>query len=132
MRKFAGAILGGLLLMGCLLGQAKEEGGKVPEAQYVAVESILVNLAGRRHYLRADVNLLVASSEQAEKIKAHMPAIRHSLIMLFSERDPEQVSTVQEREKLRQEAKEEVRKVLQRFHAGEGLKDLFFTDFMVQ
>ncbi|MBS1212027.1 MAG: flagellar basal body-associated protein FliL [Proteobacteria bacterium] len=132
MRKSVGAFLGALLLMGCLAGQAEEKEGKGAAAQYVPLESVLVNLAGRRHYLRADIQLLVANGEEAEKVREHMPAIRHSLIMLLSGRDPEQVSTVQEREKLRQEAKGEIRKVLQGFHAGEGLKDLFFTDFMVQ
>jgi flagellar FliL protein len=82
--------------------------------------------------MRIDIQLLVDGSEEADKIREHMPAIRDSLIVLLSGRDLDQVSDVQEREKLRQEAKEEIRRVLERFHAGEGLKDLFFTDFMVQ
>ena len=100
--------------------------------QYVPLESILVNLEGRRHYLRVDIQLLVENAEEGEKIKANMPAIRHSLIMLFSGRNPEQVSEVIERERLRQSAKEEIKKVLGRYHADKGFKDLFFTDFMVQ
>ncbi len=92
----------------------------------------MVNLEGKRHYLRADIQLLVDSAEHVEKMKAHMPVIRHSLIMLFSGRNPEQVSAIDEREKLRQIAKEEIRKALAHYGAGEGLKDLFFTDFMVQ
>lgn len=107
-----------------------EGGGK--ESQYLPLESVLVNLEGKRHYLRADIQLLVDSAEHAEKMKAHMPAIRHSLIMLFSNRNPEEISAIEEREKLRQSARDEVKKVLAHYGASQGLEDLFFTDFMVQ
>jgi flagellar protein FliL len=132
------------MMMGVLLGlavpsiHAKEGGGeggeKSSEAgpQYVPLDSVLVNLDGRRHYLRVDIQILVESGEQAEKIKTHMPAIRDKLILLFSGRNPEQISEVPEREKLRQSAKSEIQKVLERYHAGKGLKDVFFTDFMIQ
>lgn len=135
MRKVLGASLSVVLLLCSLAVKASEEGGEgggEVGPQYVPLESILVNLDGRRHYLRSDIQLLMDDAAHAEKVKAHMPAIRHSLIMLFSGRNPDEVSTVQEREKLRLEAREEVRKVLKPYHAGEGLKDLFFTDFMVQ
>ncbi len=109
-------------------GGGGEEGG----VEYLPLESILVNLEGKRHYLRADIQLLVDNKEDADKIKAHMPAIRHTLIMLFSGRDPVRISAVAEREKLRQEAFEQVTQSLEKFGAEHGLQDLFFTDFMVQ
>jgi flagellar FliL protein len=100
--------------------------------EYLPLESVLVNLEGKRHYLRADIQLLIDSKEHAEKIKMHMPPIRHALIMLFSNRNPEQLSAVDEREKLRQAALQDVTKTLEKYGAGEGLKDLFFTDFLIQ
>jgi flagellar protein FliL len=107
-------------------------GGGGDGSQYLPLESVLVNLEGKRHYLRADIQLLIDNAEHIEKIKVHMPAIRHSLIVLFSGRNHEQIAAIEEREKLRQEAKEEVKKALEHYHAGQGLEDLFFTDFMVQ
>jgi len=112
-------------------GHANSGGGE-GDSQYLPLESVLVNLEGKRHYLRADIQLLVDSAEHAEKMKVHMPAIRHSLIMLFSGRNPEQISALDQREMLRQNAKEEVKKVLDHYGAGKGLEDLFFTDFIVQ
>lgn len=109
-------------------GGGGEEGG----AEYLKLESVLVNLQGKRHYLRADIQLLVDTKENADKIKAHMPAIRHALIMLFSNREPAQTAAVQEREKLRQAALAEVIRTLEKYGAEIGLEDLFFTDFMVQ
>jgi flagellar FliL protein len=113
-------------------GFASEGGGGEGGVEYLPLESILVNLEGRRHYLRADIQLLVDNPEDAAKIKAHMPAIRHALIMLFSNRNPQQIAAVGEREKLRQSALEQVTLSLEKFGAEHGLEDLFFTDFMVQ
>ncbi|MGX2039462.1 flagellar basal body-associated FliL family protein [Methylocaldum sp. MU1018] len=105
------------------------EGGGV---EYLPLESVLVNLEGRRHYLRAEIQLLVDSKAHAEKIKMHTPPIRHALIMLFSNRNPEQLSAADEREKLRQAALRDVTKILEKYGVSEGLQDLFFTDFLVQ
>jgi len=109
-------------------GGGGEEGG----VSYLPLESIIVNLQGKRHYLRADIQLLVENQADADKIKAHMPMIRHTLIMLFSNRDPAEISAVAERENLRQSALEQVTLSLEKVGAEHGLEDLFFTDFMVQ
>ncbi|QSA95537.1 flagellar basal body-associated protein FliL [Methylococcus sp. EFPC2] len=133
MRKLLG-ILTLLLAMssGTQAAEGKKSGSETEGPQYVKLESVIVNLEGRRHYLRAEIQLLVSDYAVAEKIKTNMPALRHALIMLFSGRNPEQISTAEEREKLRNEAKAEVAKVLEHYKAGKGFEDLFFTDFMVQ
>ncbi len=110
-------------------GTSGEEDGGV---EYLPLQSLLVNLEGKRHYLRVDVQLLVDSKAHAERIKMHMPPIRHALIMLFSNRNPEQLATADEREKLRQAALQDVTKTLQKYGTSEGIKDLFFTDFLIQ
>jgi flagellar FliL protein len=110
-------------------GTSGEEDGGV---EYLPLQSLLVNLEGKRHYLRADIQLLIDSKAHAERIKMHMPPIRHALIMLFSNRNPEQLAAADEREKLRQAALQDVTKTLQKYGASEGIKDLFFTDFLIQ
>lgn len=100
--------------------------------EYLPLESVLVNLDGRRHYLRADIQLFVESKAHAERIRMHMPPVRHALIMLFSNRNSEQLSVADEREKLRQAALADITKTLQKYGAADGLKDLFFTDFLIQ
>lgn len=134
-----GVVCGAWLLAWAPAGLANEGGGgeaKEGEAavgpQYVPLEGLLVNLEGRRHYLRVEVQLRVDSGASAEKIKAQMAPIRHALIMLLGGRNPEQIAQMQEREKLRQEAKHEIEKVLAPSHADEGLEDVYFTDFLIQ
>jgi flagellar FliL protein len=140
----------GILLLALMLSPAlpAEEhggghGGKAegeptgPVIDYVVFEpSVVVNLQGQRRYLRADVQLLVEGQENINRIKLHMPALRHTLILLFSNRDPDVLAQVEEREKLRAGALEEINKVLEELagDAGgaDGLKDLFFSNFLVQ
>jgi flagellar FliL protein len=132
MEKFG---MGAVLFVALTIGSfnlAASEGGEDGGVEYLPLESVLVNLEGRRHYLRADTQLLIDSKENAEKIKAHMPAIRHTLIMLLSNRNPEQLSAVDEREKVRKAAFEEITKVLEKYGVADGFEDVFFTDFLIQ
>lgn len=120
------------------LSTANEGGGEgegkadAAGPQYVPLEGILVNLEGRRHYLRVEMQLLIDNGAHAEKIKAHFAPIRHALIMLLSGRNPDQIAQMEEREKLRAAAKEEIKKVLVANHADQGLEDVFFTDYLIQ
>lgn len=112
--------------------------GESPEMddllEYVRMEpNFVVNLQGsRRSYLRMDIQLLVEGKERAETIKAHMPVLRHALILLTSDYSADQLGTADEREAFRQKALEESRKALDKYASSQGLSDLFFTEFLVQ
>ena len=92
-----------------------------------------VNLAERKKYLRVNVQLMVEGDKSIEKVKKHFPAIRHGLIMLFSGKAAADLQTMEQREKLREEALKVVEETLEK-HAknSDGLRDLFFTEFLVQ
>lgn len=107
-------------------------GGEETGVSYLPMEPILVNLEGRRHYLKVDVQILMASKAEAEKVKRHVPAIRHMLIMLLSNRNPEQVATIQERENIRKHAAEATEKLLEEWDLDRGFEDIFFTDYLIQ
>lgn len=136
----------GLILLALLVGPAwaaEEHGGghsnggkeEAPEnaTEYIQVDPpVVVNLQGRRRYLRADIQILVVGAQNIENIKLHMPAIRHALIMLFADRDPTQLAVVEEREKLRAETKEKITEVLEQYATSEGLQDVLFPSFLIQ
>ncbi len=114
-------------------GEEEDEEKSVPEIEYLALQpKLVVNLAGRRHYLRADVQLMIKGKDNVERIRQHLPMVRHTLLMLFSDLPPDKVADVSEREKLREEALNRIRKVLDRYSDSDGLKDVFFTEFLVQ
>jgi flagellar FliL protein len=116
-----------LLMLGGLL-----HAGEETAVTYLPLEALVVNLEGRRHYLRTDVQLMLEGDDSIETVKVHVPAIRHALIMTLSNRPSDQLAVPEEREKLRLTALEAVRKMLERYAAGKGVRDLFFTEFLVQ
>lgn len=94
----------------------------------------IVNLAGQpRKYLRIDVEVMVEGHYAVLKVKKHFPAIRHGLIILFSEMTETGLQTQKQREKLREDALVIVKKTLDKYAKNsDGVRDVFFTEFLVQ
>lgn len=124
-----------LLSLWCLPSyvSAGEEATEAVVEYLAMTPKFTVNLAEPKKYLRVDVQLMVEGDTSIEKVKKHFPAIRHSLIMLFSGKAAADLQTMEQREKLREEALKEVEETLEK-HAknSDGLRDLFFTEFLVQ
>ncbi len=113
------------------------EASKAPEAtQYVDLKpAFVVNYggAGRLRYLKTEISLRVAAGpEGASAIRHHMPYIRHTLVMLLSRASQEDLSSMEGREMLRQEALEAVREVLVEEEGEQQVVDLLFNSFVVQ
>ena len=103
-----------------------------PNIEYVSLGSkLVVNLQGRRKYFRADMQLMVEGEDNVEKISLHNPAIQHALIALFSQYTAEQLVGPKQREVVRKLALEEIRKTLEKYSNSKGIKDLFFTEFLI-
>lgn len=147
MRKFTVFLLALLLSLGAVAkeeehgggggghggGEAKEGEAAAPALEYLPLEPpLVVNLLGQKRYLKADVQLLVEGAENLKRIKEQMPVIRHALILLMSERDPATLANAEEREKLRAATLNEIRAALDKYSKSEGLKDVFFANFLVQ
>lgn len=90
-----------------------------------------VNLDAPRKYLLVNVQLMVEGKENLEKVKKHLPALRHELIMLYSGRNANELGTMEQREALRLESVEAVRKKLDKYDNSDGFRDLFFSEFLV-
>jgi len=125
-----------LLSLWCLPSfvSAGEEEATEAVVEYLAMTpKFTVNLAEPKKYLRVDVQLMVEGDTSIEKVKKHFPAIRHGLIMLFSGKAVADLQTMEQREALRGEALKVVEGTLEK-HAknSDGLRDIFFTEFLVQ
>lgn len=120
----------------CLIGLSAfaEDSMEEDLVEYIPMEpNFVVNLLGsRRSYLRTDIQLLVEGKQQVERIKIHMPAMRHALILLMSEYSSDQLGTQKQREEFRKKALKQTRKTLDKYASSKGLSDLFFTEFLVQ
>lgn len=114
---------------------AGEEGGA--ETVYVDMTPAFVTQVGqpgqRLSYLKANVTLRVSSKAAEEAVKAHMPRMRHELVMLFSSQtDVDRLSTGDGQDALRSEALTRINKVLEDQHREERVDDVLFTTFVVQ
>ncbi|MDD5578347.1 MAG: flagellar basal body-associated FliL family protein [Methylobacter sp.] len=114
------------------LADANEEKPSGTVIEYLQMgPKFTVNLEEPRKYLMINVQLLVEGAEAVEKIKKHMPALKHELIMLYSGRSMETLQTSEQREALRQETFTALKKVLEKYENSEGFKDVFFTEFLI-
>ena len=83
-------------------------------------------------FLQISVELGTRDPAVADSIKEHRPAIRNSLVMLFSSQDPYALNTREGKEKLRDETLSEVQKVLKQETGSPGVENVFFTSFVMQ
>lgn len=112
-------------------GEAVDESGG-PVTEYVEMKpKFTVNLLEPRKYIMVNIQLLVEGAANVEKIKKHMPALRNTLIMLYSGLGLADVQTMEQREALRVKTKDEVRAALEKYANSDGFRDVFFTEFFV-
>jgi flagellar FliL protein len=142
---------------------ANEGGGEskgVGPSYLEITPKFVVNLLENKKYLSINVQLLIDGAPTEAAIKKHMPAIKHELIMLFSDRSMDSLQTMDQREALRQEAIETIHKTIDKAEGVEaeeeavaaapttahkkpkqkdyshlpsgGFKDAFFTEFLLQ
>ncbi|MEN6586434.1 MAG: flagellar basal body-associated protein FliL [Sulfuricella sp.] len=100
---------------------------------FVKLEAFTVNLTadGEDHYLQTDIELKVADAKVSDVIKEHMPEIRNNVLLLLSSKTAGALSSMEGKQKLSNEIKEQVNKVL---HAkdADGVSGVFFTSFVIQ
>ena len=114
---------------------AKSAGETEAGIEYLQMKpKFIVNLADQpRKYLRINVDLMVEGKRSIMKVRKHFPALRHALIILFSEKAEADVQTQEQREKLREDALYAVKRTLDKYaRNSDGVRDLFFTEFLVQ
>lgn len=88
---------------------------------------------GKPTYLKAAVSLRASKQTTRPAVDAHMPRLRHELVMLFGEQtDADMLTTMDGQKALREEAKSRINGVLEEQQTGEAITGVLFTDFVVQ
>ncbi|MBL4606473.1 MAG: flagellar basal body-associated protein FliL [Pseudomonadales bacterium] len=130
MRKIVVFLLGFFVLV--TAAQA-EEGEKVSSSYLEIKPSIITNYGGigKLRYFRSDISLRVVTAN-VERVEWHIPYIRSELVSLFSQQNEEALTTREGKEGLRQQALIAVQKVLEEEEGDPLVKDLLFTNFVIQ
>jgi len=126
------SILTIVLLFILTTSNAESSGGK---ASYFSIEPpVVVNVfhPKRIKFLQVDTQVKVEDQSVIDSIELHKPAIRHSLLMLFSSQILKELKSVKGKEKLRKEALSAIQKVLKENTGKEGITELYFTGFIIQ
>ncbi|MBK1887937.1 flagellar basal body-associated FliL family protein [Marinobacter sp. DY40_1A1] len=88
---------------------------------------------GKLTYLKAAVSLRASQQTTRPAVEAHMPRLRHELVMLFGEQtDTDKLTTMVGQQALREEAKSRINGVLEEQQTGETITGVLFTEFVVQ
>ncbi|MFL1466595.1 flagellar basal body-associated protein FliL [Marinobacter sp. HN1S83] len=117
-----------------------EETGETQEAtitDYIEMDPSFVTHVGepgnKLTYLKASVTLRASKETTRPAVEAHMPRLRHELVMLFGEQtDADQLATSDGQTALREEAKQRINAVLEEQQTGEEITGVLFTEFVVQ
>ncbi|MDX1456364.1 MAG: flagellar basal body-associated FliL family protein [Marinobacter sp.] len=117
--------------------QAPEEASEPRITDYIELEPAFVTHVGpadeKVQYLKAAVTLRATRETTRAVVEAHMPRLRHELVMLFGEQvDLNRLTSVEGKQALRTEALKRVNAVLEEQQTGESIADVVFTTFVVQ
>lgn len=93
---------------------------------------IVVNLDGSSgvRFLQVSVALMTFTEANVEKMKTHMPVIRHNLVLLFSSQNFTELQSIAGKKKLQKESLALVRKELKRV-TGEALVDELYLPSII-
>lgn len=104
---------------------------------YISLEPAFVthigSPGGKLSYLKASVSLRASTHATRPAVEAHMPRIRHELVLLFGEqRDVDALTRPDTQQTLAADATVRINNVLQKQHTGEAVSGVLFTEFVVQ
>ena len=124
-----------LLLPAAAMAEEAKEGA--PKVAYISLSPPFVGnyaLDGgpRLRVYKADVALRVTGDEAAKAVKHHEPLIRNQLVALFTQQTVDNMSNVEAKEHLRQEALKQVQQVLEAEEGKPIVEDLLFNNLIVQ
>ncbi|MGB5327643.1 MAG: flagellar basal body-associated FliL family protein [Gammaproteobacteria bacterium] len=124
-----------ILLLGFTQARAAEEEAAPTTSAYVSLgDPMVLNLSGTKRltFLQISADVLVSDADAEETIKLHVPAIRHSLIMLLSEQKAGDIKSPTKREEIRQQATAQVQSLMVALSGSSDVSDILFSSILVQ
>ncbi len=121
------------ILLAANLHAEEEEDDRPVEISYVKMKpSFVSNLVGGPEYIRCDIQLMTKYAEDVPEIQLHMPALRHSVLMVLAGADGNELATPEGKEAFRLEALAAVNSKMKELTEQPRVKDLYFTAYYVK
>jgi flagellar FliL protein len=129
-------LYGAILFIGLAqVSAAQDEATTGSSSAYVSLgDPMVLNLSGPRRltFLQISADVLVSDADAEQTIKTHVPAIRHSLIMLLSEQNAGDIKSPARREEIRQQATSQVQALIADLSGSEAVGEVLFSSILVQ
>lgn len=115
----------------------KAEKAKAPKRAplYLALDpAFVVNFQDNEslRFLQIEVQVMAFEQSDLDALVASTPVVRDALVTLFSDQAFESVSTRQGKERLREQALAELRRIVRERTGKDGLEAIYFTSFVMQ
>lgn len=106
-------LAGGGFVAAKKLTGGKEKAPEAPkEAQIVALDEFLVNLADGGTFFKCQISLGMAEGAPEKLIEEHMAAVRDTIIMILTAKQPEEISTPEGKQILKRELLDGLNRIL--------------------
>ena len=95
-----------------------------------SLDTFIVNLVGGRNknYLKAKIEIEVDSEKTIDEINKRLPQVKDSILTMLSSKSNEDINTLEGKLQLRAE----ITSTLNQFLKSGKIKNVYFTDFIVQ
>ncbi len=112
----------------------KKKVDKGPAIYFPFEAPFVVNFIDKNQirYLQINVEVMARDQEVIDAIGVHLPKIKNNLLVLFSDLDFEMITNVAGKQKLRDLALEELRRILKEETGNGEVEALYFTGFVMQ
>jgi len=123
-------------------GVANKDDGEKAVEEELASEAIyhkfkpafVVNFEdkGKLRYLQIDLSVSTKKPSIIDELVKHEPVIRNNLVLLYSSKTADELKSLEGKEKIRQQTREEIQKIMQENVGNPGIDEVYFTGFVVQ
>jgi len=105
-----------------------------PAIYFTFENPFIVNFIDKNQirYLQINVEVMSRDQDVIDGIAAHLPKIKNNFLILFSDLDFEMITNAAGKQKLRDLALEELRKILKDEEGNDDVEALYFTGFVMQ
>jgi len=87
---------------------------------------------GKLRFLQIDLSVATKLPSVIDELTTHEPVIRNNLVLLYSSKTAAELNSLEGKEKLRQQTREEIQKIMKDNTGKTGIDEVYFTGFVVQ
>ena len=114
---------------------AEEEAPAAGSTAYISLgKPLVLNLSSSKRltFLQISADVLISDAGAEDTIKTHIPAMRHSLILLLSEQKASDIKSTSKREEIRKQLTAQVKQVIADLSGSKDVSDVLFSSILVQ